>query len=669
MKPEEEQDHAALVLKLGRDRRLAHQFLFSHRHPDATPPFHLEIIDLWHSPQPNALVMVFREGGKSTIAEEAFLIGAGFQLFHNAMIIGSTERRACERLRAIKHEIVHNEKLRVLFGELKGDVWNEAEVILGNGVRIVALGRGQSLRGTKHLHYRPDFCFCDDLEDEDAVRDEKARDECLKWFMSTVVPALDKHARIRVNATPLDRQALPYQLQERLKWPTKIYPIEYVDEHGERQATWPGRYPLSWIDKKKEAFAAVGKNDDYMREYMCVADDPKRKLFTADLFKVKPQVRTWQPTYAFFDPARTVKANSATTGWAVWSWIANRLIVWDGGGDFWQPDQIVDQIFKVDNEYRPVHIGVEEDGLNEFLMQPLRAEMVRRGYYVPVVPWRAPKGKLAFIESLQPFFRAGEVSFATELPELRAQFLNYPSGRIDGPNALAYALLMRPGQAVYDFGGLNVADELRLPPRVQPWLAVNARAGYTTGVLAGMVGGGLWVIKDFVREGDPGSCVEAIAKEAALESFDPLRLVCPPEHFGRYNPLGLRGAVAKIPAEVRRGAEPGVGCAELRALLGKSIRETPALRVAMAARWTVNALASGYAYAIEKTGRIATEPREGPYRCLIEGLECFAGLARGGVLEENRPNLARTASGQLYISALPGQRGPVDDKASFLGNR
>jgi hypothetical protein len=290
--PEQEQ----IILQLGRNRVLAHQSLFRHRHGDETPPFHSEIINLWHGPDPAALVMVFREGGKSTIAEEAFVIGSGYQLFHNALIIGATERRACERLRAIKHEIETNELVALLFGQLKGHVWNEAEVILSNGVRIIAVGRGQSLRGTKHLHYRPDFCFCDDLEEDEHVRTPEARDETSTWFMSTVLPALDKHARIRVTATPLDREALPFFIQKHLRWPVKIYPM------------------------------------------------------------------TWQPTFAFFDPARTVKVTSATTGWAVWSWIGNRLIVWDGGGNFWKPDEIVSKIFSVDQEYRPVTIGVETDG-------------------------------------------------------------------------------------------------------------------------------------------------------------------------------------------------------------------------------------------------------------------------------------------------------------------
>jgi len=653
-----------MFLKLGKDRVLAHAALFGHRHPDPTPAFHSEIINLWHSQTPNALVMVFREGGKSTIAEEAFVIGAGYQLFHNAMIIGATERRACERLRAIKHEIRHNELVQALFGNLEGEVWNEAEIILGNGVRIVAVGRGQSLRGTKHLHYRPDFCFCDDIEEDEHVKDERAREETLSWFMSTVMPALDKHARIRVNATPLHREALPYALKDRLKWPTRVYPIEYKDEKGNRVATWGERYPLEWIDAKRSAFAAVGKLDDFQREYMCQAEDMTRKLFTPDMFKVKAAVRTWQPCFAFFDPARTAKLTSATTGWAVWSWISNRLVVWDGGGEFWKPDEIVEKIFRVDNEYRPITIGVEEDGLNEFLLQPLRHEMLRRSYIVPVVPWRAPRGKISFIEGLQPFFKAGEVSFACDLPELRNQFLNFPTGRIDAPNALAYSLLMRPGSVVFDeFGSDHVVDEVRIPSRAQPWLCLNARSGYVTGMLCAMVGKNLLIAADYVREGDPGQCVESIVKEASLDANAKLRLVAPDDHFGPYNHMGLRGAVAKIPSDLRRGGRPEMGRDEIRALL----QRPNALRVALAARWTLNAFAAGFAYAIDKNGMVAMEPREGVYRCLMEGLEGLAALMRQGVTEDRygQANIQRTAAGQTYISALPGKTPVAPSKSDW----
>jgi hypothetical protein len=665
MTPEQEE----IVLKLGRDRVLAHQSLFRHRHSDTTPPCHAEIINIWHGPDPHALVMMFREGGKSTIAEEAFVIGAAYQLFHNALIIGATERRACERLRAIKHEIETNENLAMLFGSLKGPVWNEAEIILSNGVRIIAVGRGQSLRGTKHLHYRPDFCFCDDIEEDEHVRTPEARDETLSWFMATVIPALDKTARIRVNATPLDREALPFVIEKRLKWPTKTFPIEYVDDNGERQPTWPARYPLEWIDNKKSQFEAAGKIQDYMREYMCVADDPTKKLFTRDMFRVEPRERVWQPTFAFFDPARTVRLTSATTGWAVWSWIGNRLIVWDGGGNFWKPDEIVNKTFEVDQEYRPIQIGVEIDGLHEFLEQPLRQEQARRGYLLPLRSMKAPKGKLQFIQSLQPFFVSGEITFAKPCPELETQFLNYPSGKIDGPNALAYALLMRPGQVIYEnFGADNVADVVSIRDRDPCWLCLNGRAGYTTGVLAQFSRGVLNIVGDYVREGDPGSCVASIVREASLEAGTQLRLVCGPDHYSGYNHLGLRGAVARIPADLRRGTAVEMGRRELGALLSTRVRDGSGVRVSLKARWTLNAFTSGFCFEISKTGMLSSEPADGPYRCLIEGLEAFTGMISQSIMSDHgRPNVQYTPSGQRYVSALPGKGAPDESKDTYLG--
>src|SRR6202035_1205664 len=126
-------------------------------------------------------------------------------------------------------------------------------------------------------------------------------------------------------------------------------------------------------------------------------------------------------------------------------------------------------------------------------------------------PMQAPKGKIPFIEGLQPFFLAGEVGFAKDLPVLVQQFLSFPTGRIDAPNALAYALRMRPGLVVYDdFNSRNVSDELNIRSRVPIFLCLNAAFGVTTAVAVQVVDGALHVLADYVREGDPGTVLSAI---------------------------------------------------------------------------------------------------------------------------------------------------------------
>src|ERR1700756_5558327 len=70
------EERTALLLRMPENRVQAHQVIFKHRHPDATPEFHAQMIRDWYSSIPNILFMAFREGGKSTIAEEAFVLGA-----------------------------------------------------------------------------------------------------------------------------------------------------------------------------------------------------------------------------------------------------------------------------------------------------------------------------------------------------------------------------------------------------------------------------------------------------------------------------------------------------------------------------------------------------------------------------------------------------------------
>ena len=221
-----------VILRLGRNKRLAHAALFGHRHPNVTPDLHYEIIDLWHSPAPKVEVMAFRGAGKSTLSEEAAIVAACLRQFRNAIVLGSSYERACERLESIKHEFETNPFIEELFGDLVGSTWNVGKIVLANGTVLQAFGRGMSLRGAKHLDQRPDLVLADDLEEQEDVETPEARYKTLKWFMQVVMPALAPDARVRVLATPLDKEALAMQLAKDPDWQTMIFPIEHLDEGG-----------------------------------------------------------------------------------------------------------------------------------------------------------------------------------------------------------------------------------------------------------------------------------------------------------------------------------------------------------------------------------------------------------------------------------------------------
>jgi hypothetical protein len=641
------------ILRLGRDPRLAHAAFFGHRHPDPTPDFHYQMIDDWHSQSSRFLFLAFRGGAKSTIAEEAIIVQACFRRFENCVLLGENNPRACDRLRAIKHEFETNPFIEELFGSLIGQTWNEDKIVLRNGVCIQVLGQGQSMRGVKHLAKRPDLLAPDDVEDEESVQTPGARAKTLNWFMSTVMPSLDPKARIRMNATPLHPQALSELLAANPTWKTRRYPIEYKGKDGERVPLWPGRFPLKLIDEIEADYKRQGMTQQYAQEYMVRSEDPATKVFTADMFKVEALVRTWEPVYAIYDPARTAKSTSSHNAKVVGSWVNNRLVIWDSFGKLLKPDELIADIFETNEKFRPVVIGVEETGLNEYLLQPIRQAQLTKGILLPLRALDAPKGKLDFIKSLQPFFRAGEVIFAGECKELEAQLLGYPTGRIDVPNALAYFLRIRSGQPVYDdFGYQHVVEELAILPEAPLWLAINATEGYLTGALLQFAGSSLRIFNDFVVEGGAEKLSEVL-KEAQLEAGRAARLVTTPQHFIQYDHIGLRAAAVKIPTELRKGGPVHEGREELRGLMRRVVKSRPALQVSSKARWTLNGFAAGYVRPVSKAGVLLDHAQDGVYKTLLEGVESFAALLKLGALTDSNEelNYDYTASGKRFISA------------------
>ena len=68
-------------------------------------------------------------------------------------------------------------------------------------------------------------------------------------------------------------------------------------------------------------------------------------------------------------------------------------------------------------------VGRRRRAVHEFIMQPLRQEQLRRGNIIPIQGYKALRGKLQFINSLQPFFASGEISFAKDVPAIITIFV------------------------------------------------------------------------------------------------------------------------------------------------------------------------------------------------------------------------------------------------------
>jgi hypothetical protein len=668
-----------VIARLRGDRWLAHQRIFANRHPEKSCPAHRELVDLIHGPHARFSFEGFRGVGKTTYLEEAALLRALFGEFKYMVIVSANFRPlAIQRLAAIKREIEVNREIERLFGNVRGVTWQEGMITLTNGTAIQALGRDMSVTGMKYLDTRPDALLIDDVEDPEETRSDVERKATWEWLLKTLMPSLDNPITswVRALGTRRGQGSLPERL-ERAGWPVFKVPIEYLDEQGERRATWPAKFPLPVIDRLKQDYR--GDLHTYVQEYMCraVADDSR--VFLESKFRRVTRTRTYEPVWAMYDPARTVGRNSATTGKAVWSWVGGKLIVWRGEAHKWLPTEMVEDIFRTAAEFDPIYLGVEDTGLSEWIREPLRTEQIRRGLVVPLKPVNAPRRKLDFIRGLQLFFEAGEVEFAEDCPDLRSQLLSFPEPPIDAPNALAYALLLKPGMPMIDgFREEHVVENLAPSPWRPSYLAVNARDRWTTAALCQYSADRLVVVADWAYEGPPEEHVASIAVDGQLASagyrmlpaarpsgFDALKIpdtvpvmrraapswVAPDWHWDRWMNVGLVQAINRLPAVGQRGGSLPDGRAYLADSLQRMRLGEVVVQVGSSARWTLRALTGGYCRA-----RNSIEAETGPYRCLMEGIESWAALMTMTTdEEETEPNWSFDRQGRRYASAIPAR--------------
>lgn len=636
-----------------------HLTLFPKRHFREPAKFHKDLVKLYWSDCQLGAALLFRGSAKSTYAEETILLKALCLDFQYAVVVCATERHARDRLLSIKNELNTNEEIEWLFGNPRGEVWQAERLILSNGVCIDAISAGQNTRGMKYLSARPGFAFIDDLEEmsprHDNVSTPEKRDELMRWFRGSFMPALAQpRPTLRIAGTMLHEESLIGHYSKAAGWDTLRVPIEYRDEDGNRFAAWPDLFPIEWIDRERKRYAEDNQTETFEQEYMCRAAAPETRAFRESMFRFENTVRSWEPVYIIYDPARTVGPKSCATGKIVASWINNRLVVWEATQAFWQPSELIDDIFAADDLYNPLEIGIEITGLNQFIEQPLRAAQVQRGHPIPLRALNPPRGpgKENFLLRLQPFFAAGEVVFCGQRQQFKSlidELLGFPFGLKDTINALAYMLEIKPGEPVFaKFRNEHVVDSFQPSRRAEPYLLLNSDGLWSCAILVEAIEEGMRVVADWCEEGGLAEVVPAAIRSARVRAGRSLIAYAPPCHFVKYESIGLIGAAKSADQEIRQGGDLTTGQTELRRLLAFRLGSTPQFQVSKEASWTLRAMSGGYAREPEKV-----EAMRGPYRVIGEAMESFSAIL-AGVLRtgEESVHYATAKDGRRYHSSV-----------------
>jgi hypothetical protein len=433
-------------------------------------------------------------------------------------------------------------------------------------------------------------------------------------------------------------------------------------------SAWPSRYPMKWIVEERDKYERAGMLRQFQQEYLLNVESTEVKPFAQEMLRsVDMAPAAWLPRKAIYDPARTANiATSARTGKVVVSRLGSQIIVHESRGEFWKPDEIRADVFATFIKHKCSEIGIEKDSLDEFLLQPIRYEMLRRGVVLPLRALQAPRDldKEAFIMGLQPFFKGGDIVLVGGRgmhPQLVAEILNFPSGKRDILNALAYALRMFAGQPVYeDFGEANVA------PAREPGLGEalitcwNASPTEVVCVLLLRSGRHWQVARDWAAGGPTQDAVRQILAElrATYPKSKTLEAYVPAELHDAWQRITLVPAMRAERLLPMRAEHPTIARGVLAEPVRTTIRNVRRLTVAKDAPRTLAALAGDYRYGISRGGDQKSEPEPGLARLTAEALECAASMLTGRFDAEGDSgrHYATNANGIRYQTTMPQRR-------------
>jgi phage terminase large subunit-like protein len=658
----------AILRSISNDRALASAMLFGHRHRQASPKFHISIIDLWRSADELVVIEAFRQGAKTTLSEEFLLTEALFKNFNYCLIFGETYTKACERIAGMKHEILTNPKIKNLFGNMKGPTWSENRIVLANNVCIEAHGWEEEIRGYLFLDSRPDRAYLDDIENKERVRDTATVNENWRKLYMQLIPAMDKTSRkIRMTGTPLAEDCMIRRAAASPNWTCGKFPLASgpLDDPA-TESLWPERYPVEWCRAEQKKFSDEGLLREFNQEFMLIATGAQGKPFTEEhIREVAIAPIEYSPRVVIMDPARTVDVKkSDQTGHVTVSRVGTRFYVHESGAEYWQPDEIVKGAYDMSARHDDAEVVIEKNSLDDWLMQPIRALGLLLGRMLNMRAVNAPQemDKASFIMGLRPFFMAGDIILVggrAKHPKLVSQILNFPSGKRDCLNALAYILRVFNWIPVYgDFGQANIAQGASLSRNAQLLLGCNSTGAETTAVLIAADGRNMTVLADWVSPLMPNDSIPDIA--TLIRAVYPGRKVTawvPADIFDQVgrNPLIAALKSAGLPANRAENAIMSRGA--LSPLIRTEINGRRMFQVDEQARHTLQALASGYNWPVKSGGERASEPARSPARTLIEAVECLTyAISRPQNTALNSATNAVNSSGTAYMSALPGRK-------------
>lgn len=439
---------------------------------------HGKIFDLIDGPENKVAIAAPRGWGKTSIVALALM--ARYILYHITgfvCYINKSHDAASLQTENLRRELVTNRMIKHYFGSFKQRDANSADfeevfskkAWVAYNTLIWPRGAGQQVRGVLFKNDRPGLIVIDDLEDPEKVENDEIRKAWKRWLYADVVkaiPRLHRNWKIVYIDTLKHEDSLLQHLLDSPDWASVR--LEACDDNF--KSTAPKFMSDEDVEKEWQEHVNAGETDVFFRELRNLPISTKDAAFRQEYFKyynrpiemggskeedlkltdAEVQQNKNIETVVILDPAKTVKihsAESAIVGIGI-DLASARLYVRDIISEKMYPDEIYDALFGMGTRLGAKVLGIEETSLNEFIRQPIKNEMFRRGTFFELIWLKARGGmkKELRVKELVPYYRGGYIyhnASCVNTKKLEAQLGMFPRSALwDIMDCLAYIIEM-----------------------------------------------------------------------------------------------------------------------------------------------------------------------------------------------------------------------------------
>jgi len=425
-----------------------------------TPECHLEWWKYCCSTNPLVALAAPRGHAKSTAITHAYTLASVlFQDRKFVILVSDTYDQAVLFLQDIKSELLDNEQLIEMFGEVSLEKEAENDIICrmadGQAFRIIAKGSEQKVRGLKWDGMRPDLIVCDDLENDEIVLNKDRREKFRHWFFSALLPCRSDRGIVRIVGTILHMDSLLERLmpkpwdkkhtiigeltlksnKPRVGWLSVKYKAHSPDF---KHILWPEKWSEQRLKAERGRYIDQGMPEKYAQEYLNEPIDDSNAFFRAEDFLPmgKEDLERELTVYMSVDFAISESERADFTVMVVGGVDdTGTLYILDVLRGRFDGMEIVDNLFALAAKYDPDLITVEAGAIEKALGPFIRAEMFKPGKIFLNLNTMVPtKDKQSRARSIQARMRAGGVRFNKETdwyPHLETEMRQFPRAAND----------------------------------------------------------------------------------------------------------------------------------------------------------------------------------------------------------------------------------------------